>query len=62
VGTLYTELVFVHLVGSAGHIVRSSASERESSMHNFSCSGGLGADPTKSTVGHVTLNFCFCIR
>jgi hypothetical protein len=33
----------------------------EMSTHYFSCSGGLGADPTKSTMRHVTPNLCFCI-
>jgi hypothetical protein len=39
--------VFFHPVGSAGHIV---------------CSGGSGVDLTKNTLGHITLNLCFCIR
>jgi hypothetical protein len=30
-------------------------------MHYFSSLGGPGADPTKSTLGHATLNLCFCI-
>jgi hypothetical protein len=33
----------------------------EMSTHYSSCSGGLGADPTKSTMRHVTPNLCFCI-
>jgi hypothetical protein len=30
--------------------------------HYFSRSCGPGADPIKSTLGHVTSNLCFCIR
>jgi hypothetical protein len=30
-------------------------------MHYFSYSCGPGADPTKSTLGHVMPNICFCI-
>jgi hypothetical protein len=30
-------------------------------MHYFSYSGGLGANPTNSALGHVTQNLCFCI-
>jgi hypothetical protein len=32
------------------------------STHWFSCSGGPGADSTKSALEHVTTNMCFCIR
>jgi hypothetical protein len=31
------------------------------STHYFSCSGGPGANPTKSEQGHATSNLCFCI-
>jgi hypothetical protein len=31
-------------------------------MHYFSCLGGTGKDSTKSALGHVTMNLCFCIR
>jgi hypothetical protein len=30
-------------------------------MHYFSCSGGPSTDLTKSTMGHIRPNFCFCI-
>jgi hypothetical protein len=33
----------------------------ETSLHNFSCSGGTGTDSTKIALGHVTPNLCFCI-
>jgi hypothetical protein len=29
--------------------------------HYSSCSGGTGTDSTKSVIGHVTSNLCFCI-
>jgi hypothetical protein len=32
------------------------------SMHNFSCSGGPSAVSTKSEQGHITPNLCFYIR
>jgi hypothetical protein len=35
---------------------------RETPTHYFSCSGGTGMDFTKSVVGHITPNLCFCIR
>jgi hypothetical protein len=31
-------------------------------VHYFSCSGGSSAIFIKSTMGHVTVNLCFCIR
>jgi hypothetical protein len=31
------------------------------SLHYFSCSGGPGADTTKSVPGHVMMNLCFHI-
>jgi hypothetical protein len=39
-GTCYAELVYLHLEGSAGHVVHSCASGRKTSMHDFSCLGG----------------------
>jgi hypothetical protein len=60
-GTSYHKLVFLHPVGSAGHVVHSDASGREMSMHYFSCSGGAGTDCRKSAMGHVVLNISFCI-
>jgi hypothetical protein len=32
------------------------------STHYFSCSSGTGTGSTKSLLGHVTPNLCFCIR
>jgi hypothetical protein len=49
-GTRYTELVFLHPVGSTGHIVHFGAFGVQNSTHYFSFSGGPGADPHKKRV------------
>jgi hypothetical protein len=61
-GTYYAELVFLHPVGSTGHVVHSDASGHERLMHYFSCLGGTGIDLTKSRLGHVTSNLCFYMQ
>jgi hypothetical protein len=61
-GTRYTEFVFLHLVGSAGPVVYSGAPGARNVNTLFSCSDGPGAVSTKSVLGHVTLNLCFCIH
>jgi hypothetical protein len=61
-GTHYGKLVFLHPVGSAGHVVHSACPGCETSKQSFSCSGGSGIDSTKSMTGHVTSNLCFYIR
>jgi hypothetical protein len=62
VATRYAEHVFFHPVGSAGPIVDSNAfGERNLDAH-FSCSCGTSTYFIKSTLGHVTMNLCFCIR
>jgi hypothetical protein len=58
-GTRYVELLFLHPVGSARHVVHSVRLRHETSMHYFSCSGGTSTDLTKSASGHVGPNFCF---
>jgi hypothetical protein len=60
--THYVENGFLHRLESVGHVVHSGASGCERSMHYFSCSGGPGAVSRKSVLGHVALNFYFCIR
>jgi hypothetical protein len=62
VGTCYSKLLVLHPVGSAGHVVHSSASGREMSTHYFSSSSGTVTDSIKNAQVHVTLNLCFCIR
>jgi hypothetical protein len=61
VGTRYAKLVFLHPVGSAGHVVHSGASRHETSTNYFSFLGGPGAVYIKSAIGHVTPNLSFCI-
>jgi hypothetical protein len=58
----YAELVFLHPVGSVGHVEHFVVSGRETSTHYFSCSCGTDTNSTKSTLGHVTPNLCFSIR
>jgi hypothetical protein len=62
VETRYAELVFLHPVGFAGHIVHSRASVRKTLTHHFSCSGGPGAISIKSMLRHITSYWCFCIQ
>jgi hypothetical protein len=50
----YAKHVFLHPVGSVGHIVRCGVSGHETSMHYFSCSGGPGIDSLKSALEHIT--------
>jgi hypothetical protein len=57
-GLNYTELVFLHLVGYAGHVVHLGL---ETLTHYFSSLGGTGMDMTKIMPGHVTPNLCFYI-
>jgi hypothetical protein len=60
--THYSELVFLHTVGSAGHIVLSGAAGPRNIVTLSFFSDGTGTVSTKSTPGHVTVNLCFCIR
>jgi hypothetical protein len=57
--TRYAELVFLQPMGSAGHVVDSGVSGRETSPHYISCSCGPSAVSIKRALGHVTLNLCF---
>jgi hypothetical protein len=58
-GTRSVEILFLHPVGCARHVVHSVRPGRETSMHYFSCSGGTSMDLTKSALGHVVPNLCF---
>jgi hypothetical protein len=55
-GECYAKLLFLHPVGSTGHIVHPV---HDTSTHYFSCSGGPNAVSIKSALGHITLNLCF---
>jgi hypothetical protein len=59
--TRYAELVFLHPMGSVGHIVNSGAYGPQNIDALFVCSSGTGMDSTKCALGHITLNLCFCI-
>jgi hypothetical protein len=61
IGTYYAELVFLHPVGSAGHVVHSGASGPRNIEALFSWSGGPSTDSLKSTSRHITPNLSFCI-
>jgi hypothetical protein len=47
-GTCYTEHVFLHPVGAAGHVVHSVRPGRETSERYFSCLCGTKMDSPKS--------------
>jgi hypothetical protein len=61
-GTTYAELVFLHLMVSGFTLCLPVRPGRETLMYYFSCSGGTGSASTKSVVGHIMMNLCFCIR
>jgi hypothetical protein len=61
-GTRYAELMVLHPVGAAGHVVHSGVFGVQNIDALFSCSGGTGTDLTKSEPGQVTPNLCFCNR
>jgi hypothetical protein len=59
--TRYTELVFWHTVGSVGHVVHSSMSGHETSMHYFSRLCGPDGVSIKSAPGYITSKLYFYI-
>jgi hypothetical protein len=58
-GTHYVELVFLHSVGSAGHVCIPMHPASETSTDYFSCSSWLGVVFIKNAPGHITPNLCF---
>jgi hypothetical protein len=60
-GTRNAELSFLHLVGSAGHVVLSGAFGARNVEPQFSCLGGPSAVSIKSELGHITPKLCFRI-
>jgi hypothetical protein len=58
----YTELVFFHSVGFVGHVVHSGGSGAQNIDALFSFLGGHGAVFTRSAMGHIVPNLCFCIQ
>jgi hypothetical protein len=60
--THYAKPAVSHLVGSAGKVVHSSASGARNVNALFFMLGGTGTDSRKIVMGHVMMNFCFCIR
>jgi hypothetical protein len=50
VGTHSAKLVFLHPVGSVGHVVHSDAWGSEMLIHYFSCSGVTRMDLTRETL------------
>jgi hypothetical protein len=57
--TRYADVVFLHSMGSVGHVVHLV---HEMSTHYFSCSSGPGAVFINSTPGHNTSTLCFSIQ
>jgi hypothetical protein len=59
VRTRYVELVFLHPVGSAGHVLHCGASEKRNVEALFLGSPGTVMGFIKRPPGHVTPNLCF---
>jgi hypothetical protein len=58
----YAELMFLHPVGSAGHVVLFGASRARNVIALFFILEKNRYGFNKKCVGHITLNLCFCIR
>jgi hypothetical protein len=57
--TYYAELVFLHPLGSMGHVVHSVHLGRETSTQYFSCFGGTGIVSIRRVSGHIMPNLWF---
>jgi hypothetical protein len=57
--TRYTEHVFLHPLGSVGHVVCSLMFGVQNIDALFLCLDGPGTERTNSASGHVMLNLCF---
>jgi hypothetical protein len=62
VGRRYSKLVFLHPVGSIGHVAHFGASGYKIPTHHFSCSGGPNVVSIKIMLGNIMQNLCFCFR
>jgi hypothetical protein len=60
--THYVEHVFLHPMGSAGHVVHYGASRSRNIKALFFMLGWDWYRFDKSVIGQGTLNLCFCIR
>jgi hypothetical protein len=54
--------MFLHLVGSVGHVVHSGVFGPRNIDALFLCSGGTYTDSTKTAPGDLTPKLCFCFR
>jgi hypothetical protein len=61
-GTCDAELVFLHPVGGAGHVVHSGASGARNIDALFFLLGWDRYDSKKRALGHNTPNLCFSLR
>jgi hypothetical protein len=61
VETHYAELVFLHLVRSAGHVVHSGVAGTQNDNTLFFMLRWTRTVLTKDALGHVVLNMYFCI-
>jgi hypothetical protein len=59
--TSYAELVFLHPVGSVGHVVQSGASAARDINTPFVILWCNWYGFHNKRIGHVTPNLCFCI-